>query len=742
MTTLDRPRILPDTQDHGPTAAVWSPRARLLIAAALPLLVVAGLVLRAAGLQELSALLITVFLSGGPGAAGALLARVQQPHLFWLHAGVGSATVLVFVSLPMAWFGWWQVNWVFAVLSVTTIGLAALAVWRDRAEWGEWLVFPTAQIRLSAQVRRAARACSPTALAVAGFALAVFAAHRNAGPPRAGGMALSAGPLWFGGAAVLVLALGWAWRRGSGLIVPALALTTVVVACQAVMYREPTVIPAARHIGVAEFVIANGHLQPGKDIYQSWSGLFTSAAFTKVAAGLGSLFGYATWWAVLAAALSVLAVRALAGHFLPERRAWLAAVVFGLGNSLNTTFFAPQVFGVVVALTMFSLFLSLAKEQGKQPAEQLRLRVGRLLVLLALAIALAVVHQISPYMLILGMATLVACRLLRPWWTLLIPLVPALWWALVNLGVLSRYVSVGAFGRLFNNLQPPQHPSTTLEPSVVNTISFGVPAVALMVIGLAALLTLVTGRTRTNLALALTAGSPVLLMLGTDYGNEGIFRVALFSLPWLATLACRIGVDNPGGRPGTRIRALGNLSAPNCAVPKSAAPRPLVALAVVAIFGVNVVGLTGMDAARVLRTNDVAAVQWLEERAAPGSSVLSLGTNLATPMFASGQYDDVNYVSRELLYAERSAVYPSAHGAAYDPVTDLDQLTDSFVTDHPGGERYLLYTEANAIFNERYGLQTISDQQAMIGAADHSGRWHRIRQNTGVIIWRYTKARP
>lgn len=778
MTLLEERTPLLRVGEEATAAPVWSPRARLLTATGLPVLLILGWVLGSLGLHEKSVLCYTVFLSLAPGVAGALVARVDTAYQFWLYSGVGGATVLVLVSLPMAWTGWWRVQPMALLIGGGSMLVAGWTVYRDRADWGEWLLRPlrtqptsdtgpdndldagsdaglgTVGRRVVALNRRLAQTwLSPSLLAVIGAGLAMLAAHLHTGDPNPWGMALSAGPLWFVGAAVALWAFGLAWSAGAPLMVPSVTAGVLVVLCQAVMYREPTVIPAARHIGIAEFVIANGGLEPGHDIYQSWSGLFTAAAFTKEAVGLGSLFGYATWWAVAAAALSLLAMRAVAGHFLGDRRAWLAAVVFGLGSSLNTSFFAPQVFGLVVALTMSALFLALesaVREQREGRPTGLpvwrrllsrrllprllvprllvpRLLVPRLLVLGAMASALATVHQLSPYLLVLAMATLIACRRLRPWWTLLVPLVPALWWAAVNLEVMGRYIAADAFGRLFDNLQPPIHPPATLEMALANKLTFQVPALALVVIGLLALLTLLTSRTRVNLALLLTAGSPVVLMLGTNYGNEGIFRVVLFALPWLAILACRLGIER---------------TAPPAVSPVSGPPagrrRALVLLSVVALFGVNVVGLTGMDWTRVLRHSDVASLQWFETTAPPDSTVLSLGTNLATPMSATARYDDVNYVAREILLGGQHRIYPAEHGDGYDPVADLNELTIAFAAAHPSGPRFLLATETNAAFDQRYGQQRISDQERMAAAADRSVSWQRIHHNGGVTIWRYT----
>jgi len=466
---------------------------------------------------------------------------------------------------------------------------------------------------------------------------------------------------------------------------------------------------AARHIGIVGYVLEYGVLDRSTDIYQAWAGLFAGAALDARAAGIGDLFRYAAWWGVLAAPVMVLAVRTLAGRFVDARRAWLAGLVFGLGSSLNTSFFAPQVLGFVLAVTVLALLVVAPGDRPLLP------RPALVAVVLVLDVANALTHQISPYLLTLALVALAVFRLVRPWWSFALALVPAVAWALANQHLLNSYVSISAIGRLSENLAPPEHSVGTFPVPLANRLAFDLPAAALVVVGLLALASLVRRRDRVAWGLAFAAGSPVVLMAGTSYGNEGIFRVVLFALPWLAVLACL-----PATRPA-RLR-----------VP---VPRVLGAVAVTLLLAVNVVGLTAMDWARVVRSGDVEAAQWVERAAAPGTSVLTLGSDLTMPEHSVAGYTNPDWVSRSGLVAPPAAAYPTTTGAAYDADADLRMLTAELVASG-GTAHYAVAADSSGAYDQRYGNQRYSDHQLLSAAIARSPEWERVYAVPGATVYR------
>jgi hypothetical protein len=408
--------------------------------------------------------------------------------------------------------------------------------------------------------------------------------------------------------------------------------------------------------------------------------------------------------------MMMMAVRAVAGQFHNEERAWATALIFGLGCSLNPGFFAPQMFGFVGALVVVVLLLL-----PRDPNLPKHLVTDGVVLISA---AIAVTHQLSPYMATLAVGALTVTRLVKSWTAWLLPLVPAALFALLNRDVLGPYVSHGDLGQFLENLRPPQHSQAgSLQPELVYRLTFYAPSIALFVIGVAALVAVaLRRRERQSWALVVAAASPVGLLLGSSYGNEGIFRVALFALPWLAILAAYLLPE-----PGRRFWSLSF--------------HPARTLAVLALTVVNVIGSTYMDDARVIRPADVAAVTWIERNVPDDSYVFMLGTDISEPLYVTGRR--VTYISREVLFDSAPDAYPAQSGAAYDPVADLAKLTQVWATQKTS-HRYVLATDVMAISSERYGQQLVSDQRRLEAALRSATvSWRVVYEGQGARVYEF-----
>lgn len=643
---------------------------------------------------------VTLALDLIPGAVVGLMLRLRGFALT-LATVFGSTAMLVLIAMPMAWFGWWQVRPVATVLLIALSSFGAVIATGDLRG-----IDRQAPREVARRIRQ--WTFGPGGLATIGFALTLAAA--KPGMPQPWGAVVTAGPLAWLGLAVIVVAVVWAFGGGGNLGWSALALTTAVPALQAAMYSLPTVQVAARHVGIAASIIDHGRLTPSTDIYQSWAGLFAATAFVKSASGWSDLLLYASLWGVVAAGAMMMAVRAVAGQFHTEERAWATALIFGLGCSLNPGFFAPQMFGFVGALLIVVLLV-----RPRDPGLPRHL-VSDGVVLISTAVA--VTHQLSPYMATLAVGALTVTRVVKSWTSWLLALAPAALFAFVNRDVLGPYVSHHDLGQFLENLRPPRHSQAgSLEPALVYRLTFYAPSVALFVIGVAALVAVAIRRKdRRVWALVVTAMSPVGLLLGSSYGNEGIFRVALFALPWLAILAAFLLPE-----PGRRFWSLSF--------------HPARTVAVLALTLVNVIGSTYMDDARVIRRADVDAVVWIEKTVPDDSYVFMLGTDISEPLYVTGRR--VTYISREVLFNGASDAYPAASGAAYDPEADLAKLTQVWAT-QPTKHRYVLATDVMALSGERYGQQLVSDQarlEAALRATTVS--WRVVYEGQGARVYEF-----
>ncbi|WNY34665.1 hypothetical protein Q9Q99_05400 [Curtobacterium flaccumfaciens] len=298
-------------------------------------------------------------------------------------------------------------------------------------------------------------------------------------------------------------------------------------------------------------------------------------------------------------------------------------------------------------------------------------------------------HQISPYLTVAALVTLVVFRLLRPWWLPVVVLVPAIGFAMLNGDVLGKFLSLAAVGKVLDNVQPPSHDMTVLPKPLVTRLAFDVPAVALIVLGLVAVLTVLMRRDRVHWGLLAAAASPISLLVATNYGQEGIFRVVLFATPWIAILAA--GLPRPSGRFAWAGALLERTFRP------AAVTAVFAATAVAAMVAVGAFGQTALDWNRVPPRSQSAATQFYDATAPKGSVMLLTGSANAVPSNTGSRYFDVGWLSREVL-----GDYPGPRG--YDAVDDVSEMTRSLVLEWPATQYYAMVAEPFGAYDERYGV--------------------------------------
>ena len=273
-----------------------------------------------------------------------------------------------------------------------------------------------------------------TALSLVGLVVVVVAALTHIGDPVPAGLFGSLGPGLVIGLALVVAAAVVALVRGRGLAVPVVVLGGVVQLAQAITYGVPTVTAAARHIGVARVHPPVRRHQPAADIFQTWSGLFAGGAWVADVGGIVNTMLIAAWVPVLLAFSTDHRGRRPGGHWLPgARRPWIAAFLTAMTGSLNTTYFSPQSTGILMSIVILVLATGPLRDaavttaDGSVAAKPRARRVGlsRIIAITVIGIVLAVTHQISPYLTVAALVTLVVFRMLRPWWLPVVVLVPA-----------------------------------------------------------------------------------------------------------------------------------------------------------------------------------------------------------------------------------------------------------------------------------------------------------------------------
>jgi hypothetical protein len=369
------------------------------------------------------------------------------------------------------------------------------------------------------------------------------------------------------------------WRMG----LHAVALVAMLYGTAPLLYPEGRYSWLYKTVGVVQYVNANGHLNISIDIYQNWPGFFALAAwFTKVA-GLGSPLAYAKWaqlfYELAALPLLYLIYEALK---LTNRQRWVAILLYSASNWIGQDYFSPQATGTVLSLGIMAMAMrwlytpQSARLPGwrwvsarlpgwrglsarlpvwhwlrvpairagppvAEPRPPGRRSIAVVVAVLLVYSVLTFTHELSPYIVAIQLGALGAVGALRPrWLPLALVAIAACYlvphWSYVN----SHFGLLKAIGDIFKNVTPPAFkvgasPSQHVIEMCSEALSLGLWALA----GLGAWLRRRAGQDA--LALVLLAFSPVVLLVVQAYGNEGILRVFLFSLPWSAALgACAL----------------------------------------------------------------------------------------------------------------------------------------------------------------------------------------------------------
>jgi hypothetical protein len=181
---------------------------------------------------------------------------------------------------------------------------------------------------------------------------------------------------------------------------------------------------AFRHLGIADALSHTQGIDPDIDGYFNWPGFFALLATVLQATGLDPV-ALALWAPVLNMGLWLAALAVLTGYLTRDpRRRWLALWLFCLGNWHDQDYLSPQAFGFFLHLVVIALLLGplaarapqfhgfrradlAAWWRGRSPAEpRPGYRVGALVITLLLIIVIGASHQLTPFMLLIGVTAL------------------------------------------------------------------------------------------------------------------------------------------------------------------------------------------------------------------------------------------------------------------------------------------------------------------------------------------------
>ena len=538
----------------------------------------------------------------------------------------------------------------------------------------------------------------------------------------------------------------------------ALHVTALVV----MLYgTAPLVYQAGRYgwlyktIGVVQYVNAHGQLNPQIDIYQNWPGFFALAAWFDKIAGVSSPLAYAKWAQLVfeLAALPLLYIiyDALA---LTYKQRWVALMLYAASNWVGQDYFSPQALGTILSLGIMALamrwlsagnFAGVTKRAGeragrehpgiKRLAKRTQLAAAATLALLFLVLTFT--HELSPYLLLVQLGVLMVPRLLRPRWLPFALAAIALGYFIPHFTFVNNHFGIlASIGNFFGNVAPPSSATNYIAPPHSEKVIEDCQRVlSLSMWALALVGAWIRRRSRrTVLTLLILAFSPFLLLGLVAYGNEGILRVYLFSLPWTAALVASAVAPVPRlekqiqsgellrGRPQARSRKI--------------TPRRLVdwlGVPVAMAFTLTLFfpSFFGDDSYNVMPQSEVTAMTTLQQ-IYPSGPIYSATGNGAQQDTA--RYNEFGYLT---IFG---GILPPGTLAKPNIATTIEQAADQYTGWQTPA--YVVVTPSMRAYSRAYGLTYPESFTILLNSLARSRDWKLIMKGDGTYIYELPVIRP
>jgi len=571
--------------------------------------------------------------------------------------------------------------------------------------------------------------------------------------------------VWFVGAGLLLVSIGFLISESRPsplrLVLHLVALVLVLHGTVPMVFPETNFPWAYKHMGVVGYITRHGALDPSIDIYQNWPGFFAVAALFGRIAGVGSPLAYAKWAPVYFNLLLCLELAFILRCLAIDRRErWLALFLFVVGNWVGQDYFAPQALALVLSLAVYGMVLTW--QQVRRPPDR-RVRAGawwtrrvvrartdppedarasapahmtpelsggaRALAFGGILVVFAVVvvsHQLSPYLVVAGLGLLAVAGLIRPWWLVVLLAAVMIAYLVPRLPYLHRTNNLSgsplnprdvlaALGNPFDNLKSGGFGDGIPRPGRAMT-SLGAPGLILGMWVLA-LIGVIRGvrAGRPVLLLLVVAVAPAFLAFGQNYGGEAIFRIYLFSLPWIAALAAL--ALGPGSRRWSRT---GGLTGTTVVVVLAGAA----VLFMAAFYG-------SVELYRV-RPGAVAAERYFYDHA-PRDSVLGVGAP-DVPARLSANYDEFLGGSTPPALSTVDGFRDHVLGPA--DLAPLSRLYQDDVARTPGSV-YLFLSADQDVYAYVLGLMAKHSIAHLDQALAGSPEWRVFYRNPEAVIYQF-----
>jgi hypothetical protein len=549
--------------------------------------------------------------------------------------------------------------------------------------------------------------------------------------------------VFYAGIALLLVSAGIEFGRTQlselRLALHSVALTVMIYATAPLVYKDGRYSWLYKMIGVVQYVNAHGSVNRSIDIYQSWPGFFALASWFDKVAGVASPLDYAKWaQPVVELAAIPLLYSIYRSLSLPPWSRWLAIMLYSAGNWIGQDYFSPQAEATLLSLGIMAIathWIFAIQPKGRQKQESVdvasrsnpgtsgtsakarrRESVQHLALIVVLFAILIVTHQLSPYIIALQLFILVIIWLPQARLLAVISGVVVVGVALVylipNLGYLKENGGLTlSISQFLSNAKTPNVAYMATPPMSHRIIgdSAGLLSGGIWLLAIAGSW---RQRKRARMVIALLAMTftPIAILLVQSYGNEGILRIYLFSLPWAA--------------------ALGSVALMPLRLHSSAWFRSLRAIVPLAVtLALFFPAFFGDDAAYVMPADEVETITNFLQTAEPGPIFAAIDN---WPSADTSNYND--FLLGSIFDSDRFI------HLMQEPTGVGPYLARTLWYNFKKQLGYIIVAPSMLAYNSDFGVTSPKNFALLESALSHSPYWRIVLSHDGTVIYQLTPA--
>lgn len=516
------------------------------------------------------------------------------------------------------------------------------------------------------------------------------------------------------------------------------ALIIMLYGVTAMIEPVPRFESAWKHVGVTDYILRTGDVDPHIDAYFNWPGFFILVALITDLAGFSSPMRLLDWAPVIYNLLYLGPLLMIFRHAARDNRlVWLGIWLFYVANWVGQDYLSPQAFGYFCYLVILAILITWFPVPAAAPSRGLdllrRLRLSNqtierfvhwlappdlpatpatrrqqwALAAVAVLVYAAIVpsHQLTPFA-ILGSVTILAIfnRCTFRFLPVIMALMALGWLRYMASAYFAGHGShvagqVGAVGTSVGSNIGDRLAGSTGHLVVVYLRS----TASLVIWGLAGIGLLRRVRfQRRDFTFALLAAAPFPLLLLQSYGGEMMLRIYLFSLPFMAFFVAAVFLPAPATGHSRLAQVV----------------RSVAALLLLTSFFITRYGNERMD---VFTPAEVQATEYLYDTAPPGSLLLAGTTKTPWKHRDYEQYthrtlaDDFAWEPDSDMASDLALIEATMHGSQYPAA-------------------YLIVTRSQIANDEMFELlpYPLEDIVTALSASDH---FRAIYANDDAIIF-------